>query len=110
MPPGKASRSDGHVRTNLLSNRFGDAALLLHNARNDAWSFHPERPELIAAVNSRQLTRWDLEQGRELARQAVEITPTQLKYSPDGHRVAAAYRLAHGSDEDIGRDDSPGAS
>lgn len=67
--------------------------LLVRNASYNAWSFHPHRPELIIAVDRRFVVNFNVETGQEVARLPVEVTPDQLKYSPDGRLVAAAYRL-----------------
>ncbi len=70
--------------------------LLIHNARFNGWSFHPHKPELVVAVGRNQLINWNVERGEELARIDVEVTPEQLKYSPDARLVAAAYRRNDG--------------
>lgn len=70
--------------------------LLIHDARHNAWSFHPHRAELIAAVQSRTIASWELSSGGELARLTIEVTPEHLKYSPDGKSVAVAYQRTDG--------------
>lgn len=70
--------------------------LLLHQAWYDAWTFHPDRPELAAGVGDKTIVTFDLETGLEKASLAVEAVPTLLKFSPDGKNVAAAHRRTDG--------------
>lgn len=81
-------------------------ALLVHGARYNAWAFHPQRAELLVAIGSDLVANYDLEQGTELARLALEVTPQHLKYSPDGKNLAASYRRDDGwgvSVHEVGR-------
>jgi hypothetical protein len=80
--------------------------LLIHEARHNASSFHPQRAEIIVAVQSGTIIHYDLEHGTELTRLAVEVRPELLKFSPDGKSVAVTYGRTDGwgvSVHDFGR-------
>ena len=70
--------------------------LLIREARWNARSYHPDKPQLLTGGGGGLLAAWDLEQGKELWRTNVEATLQNLVYAPDGHRVAVSYRHTNG--------------
>jgi WD40 repeat protein len=64
--------------------------MLLQDVPGEAVSFHPRRNE-IWTIRNRAVTRWDLEQGAELARFAISSEPRRLEFSPDGECFATVH-------------------
>ncbi len=63
--------------------------MVVPEARFSAWTFHPQRPEILIGKGSATLVRIDLERGVEIERRAVGATPVFLEYAPDASAVAA---------------------
>ncbi len=74
----------------------GRQVLRVPNVRSLARSFHPHKPQLLTGDAQGSVVLWDLEEGKELARRTLEVTPEYLVYSPDGNRIAASFRCPEG--------------
>lgn len=87
--PGGGTRADLEV----WEVNEGRRALLIHDARFNARSFHPHKPHLLVAGPDGLISLWDLNEGKELARRTFDATPENLAFSPDANVVAVSYRL-----------------
>jgi WD40 repeat protein len=63
--------------------------LLLRKVADEAFSFHPRLPQVIAKRRSEAVATWNLENGRELTRFPLAGSALHLSFSPKGDRFAA---------------------
>jgi len=90
--PGSDSLADLEV-WNVAERR---CVLLVHGIKQDAVSFHPRLPWIMAGL--RQGTAvWNLQNGEEVKRFKLQENPMLLAISPDGERFAAGYESANTS-------------
>jgi WD40 repeat protein len=58
----------------------------------DSFSFHPQRPWLMAGHTGGAVSVWDLQSAKKACSFHLPDTAYALAYSPDGERVAASYQ------------------
>ena len=66
--------------------------LQIPDARRNARSYHPSRPQLLIGRADGVIAAWDLETGKELKRGTFNARIDRLAYSPDGGLIASASR------------------
>jgi WD40 repeat protein len=65
--------------------------LWLHDAPCGALAFHPREDRLLVCPGGKQVAVWDLKDGAELRRFALDRPPAHLRYSPEGRRFVAEF-------------------
>jgi WD40 repeat protein len=73
----------------------GRRVLLIRDARFNARTWHPHKPQLLTGGADGWLSVWDVDAEKETHRQKFQTTPAILSYAPDGNRVAASYDLTN---------------